>query len=207
MELKLFIFYVLVYIYTGFSLKLIDQVNDENFKLNPKIKTMILLSSPILAGIVMGIDLYNASVGLMLILGLFFARKINTLDFKIYTIIVISSMLIVNIINQFYIFLNFLSIIFTTIILLMAVIADEILNELLDSKCFTNLFLKNLASIRPILKIIVFILPLFNLFTYYHAIMMLCFDITYDLIRYITERKMKNNESFSVIHTCSDSSV
>ena len=194
MEPILFILYLLVYIYTGFSLKLLDQVNDENFNLNPKIKFVILFSSPILAGIVMGMDVYNASIGLMLILGLFFARKVDVFDFRIYVILVIGAMVVMSVFNQFYVFLNFLSIIPTIIILLIAVIADELLNEFLDSKNIENPFIKNLASIRPILKIIVFILPLFNLFTYYHAVMMLCFDIIYDLTRYFTERKLKSEK-------------
>ncbi|NVM52444.1 MAG: hypothetical protein HWN66_01990 [Candidatus Helarchaeota archaeon] len=199
MELVLFIFYILVYIYTGFSLKLIDQVNDENFELNPIIKIGILFSSPILAGIVMGMDIYNASVGLMLILGLFVTKKINVLDFKIYAVFVITSMLVVSVINQFYVFLNFLLILPTTIILLFAVIADELLNEFLDSKNIKNPFFKKLASIRPILKIIIFILPLFNLFTFFHAIMMLSFDIAYDLTRYFTERKMNKEKDSNLV--------
>lgn len=193
MELILFILFLLVYIYTGFSLKLIDQVNDENFELNSKIRTAILLSSPILAGVVMGMDVYNASVGLMLIVGLLLTKKVNVLDFKIYALLVISSMMVVSVFNQFYVFLNYLSIIITTIILLIAVIADEYLNEFLDSKNIENPILKKLASIRPILKIIVFTLPIFNLFTFYHAFMVLGLDIAYDLTNYFTKRKMQNS--------------
>ncbi len=191
MEPLLFVFYLLVYIYTGFALKLIDQVNDENFKLDPKKKIIILVTSPILAGIVMGMEPYNGSVGLMLILGLIFTKKVNVRDFKIYAILVVSSMFVVSVFNQFYVFLNFLSIILTIIFLLLAVIADEFLNEFLDSKDIKNPILKKVASIRPILKIVAFILPLFNLFTFYHAVMILGLDIAYDLTNYFTEPKIK----------------
>ena len=195
MDWILFIIYVSVYTYVGFSLKLIDQINDENYELNSILKYIILISSPILGGIVMGMDAYNGSIGLMLILGLFFAKKINVTDFKIYAILAVVAMLITSILNQFYIFTNFLIIIPTTIILLVSVIADELLNEFLDSKKVEHPFVKNLMSIRPILKVIVFILPLFYLFTYYHAIMMLCFDIAYDLTKYYTENRMNGKEN------------
>ena len=194
MDWILFIIYVTVYIYTGFSLKLIDQINDENFELNSKIKNIILISSPIFAGIVMGLDVYNGSIGLMLITGLFFTKKVNVTDFKIYSILTILAMLITSMFNQFYVFSNFLIIIPTTFILFTSVIADELLNEFLDSKKVEHPFVKNFMSIRPILKVIVFILPLFYLFTYYHAIMMLCFDIAYDLTKYFTEKKMNMKE-------------
>jgi len=191
MEPLLFVFYLLVYIYTGFALKLIDQVNDENFELNRKLTVVILVSSPILAGIVMGMDLYNGSVGLMLIIGLFFTKKINVRDFKIYALLVVCSMVVVSLFNQFYVFVNFLSIILTIILLLVAVIADELLNAFFDSKKIENGFLKKLASIRPILKIVAFSLPFFNLFTFYHAFMVLGLDIAYDLTKYYTEREME----------------
>ncbi len=172
-------------------MKLIDQVNDEKFELDSKIEITILLSSAILTGIFMGTDVYNGSVGLMLILGLLLAKKVDVLDFKIYALLTISSMLIVSIFNQFYVFLNFLSIIITTMILLLAVIADEYLNEFMDSKSIKNWVFKRLATSRPILKIIVLILPLFDLFTYYNALFVLSLDITYHLTTYLTERKMK----------------
>lgn len=191
MEPLLFVFYLLVYIYTGFALKLIDQVNDENFELNRKLKDVILVSSPILAGIVMGMDLYNGSVGLMLIIGLFFTKKINVRDFKIYTLLVVCSMLVVSLFNQFNVFVNLLSILIITVLLLLAVIADELVNGFLDSKNIENSILKKLASIRPILKIVAFVLPLFTPFTFYHAFMILSLDISYDLTNYFTECKIK----------------
>lgn len=191
MEPLLFVFYLLVYIYTGFALKLIDQVNDENFELNRKLKDVILVSSPILAGIVMGMDLYNGSIGLMLIIGLFFTKKINVRDFKIYALLVVCSMVVVSLFNQFYVFVNFLSILIITVLLLLAVIADELVNGFLDSKYIENSILKKLASIRPILKIVAFVLPLFTPFTFYHAVMILCLDIAYDLTNYFTECKIK----------------
>lgn len=191
MELLEFILYILVYSYTGFALKLIDQMNDEDFPLNTKIKFLILISSPVFAGLVMGLDIYNASVGLMLIFGLLIAKKVNVLDFKIYAVITIASMVLISISNQFFIFENFLLVLPTTLILLIAVIADEIFNNYLDSKQFTNSLIKSLAVIRPILKIIVFILPILNLFTFYHAVQVLCLDIAYDFTRYFTEQKLK----------------
>ncbi|NHI93856.1 MAG: hypothetical protein EAX96_15315 [Candidatus Lokiarchaeota archaeon] len=189
MDLLIFFLYVFAYIFLGFSLKLIDQINDENYEINNKIKIIILISAPILGGIVMGTDLFNASIGLMLILGLFFAKKVNVTDFKIFGTLAIIAMFVMSIFNNFYVFLNFINIIPTTIILLIAIIADELLNEYLDSKKFERPIFKNLMSIRPILKVMVFILPIFNLFTYYHAIMLLCFDIAYDLTKYFTEKK------------------
>ncbi|MHA1265939.1 MAG: hypothetical protein ACTSRS_11975 [Candidatus Helarchaeota archaeon] len=194
METYIFILFVMVYFYTGFSLKLLDQINDENFSVNNKLKFCILISSPFLASIVMALDLYNASVGLMLIFGLFLSKKVNVTDFKFYAIITIGSMTLMSFINQFYVFVNFVSILPTTLILLLAVISDEIINEFLDKHPFKNSIVRNLASIRPILKIIAFSLPLFNLFTWYHAFQVLSLDIAYDLTKYCTERKMKLQE-------------
>lgn len=191
MDFPVFLFYFWVYCYTGFSLKLIDQVNDEGFKVKIWIKNVIIISSPILAGIVMGLDLYNGSVGLILIIGLLFTKKINVKDFKIYTILVLCSMVLISISNQFYVFVNFPSIILTIIFLLVGVMADELLNNFLDSRNFSSPIIKKVAEIRPILKIVAFILPILNLFTFYHAIMILGLDIAYDLTRYFTEEKMK----------------
>ena len=190
MELIFFVSCLAIYTFTGFSIKLIDQVNDENFEINNKMKIFILILSPILAGVFMGIDIYVASIGLTLLLGLFIANKINVKDFRIYAILVLASMLIVSIFNYFYIFLNIFSIIITLIFLLIGVVLDEILNNYLDSKSIQHPVFKHLTSIRPILKIIVFILPIFNLFTYYHAVIVLFFDFAYDSTKYLTEKQM-----------------
>ncbi len=197
MHLTVFVFYLIVYFYVGFSLKLIDQIHDENYELNSTAKNIILLSSAILAGIGMGWDLYNACIGLTLILGLFLTKKINVIDFKIYAIVALSSMFTISIFNFFYVFLHLYNIILTMVILIIGIMLDELLNNYLDSLSINNPFFNNLTSIRPILKIIVFIIPIFNIFTFYHAFIILLFDIGYDLCRFITEKQLKNRSGSS----------
>ena len=192
MHLITFIYLIIVYSYVGFSLKLIDQINDEDYELNVVAKNIILYSSAILAGIGMAIDIYSASIGLTLIFGLLFTKKINVLDFKIYAIVVSSVMFITSIFNFFYVFLNLYSIIITMILLIIGIIADELLNNYLDTLSIENPFFKNLTSIRPLLKILVFVLPLVGLFTFYHAFIIILFDISYDVCKVITEKQMKN---------------
>jgi len=181
----------------GFSLKLIDQVNDEDYKLNSKVKYIILFSSAIIAGIGMILDLYNAAIGLTLILGLLISKKVNVLDFQIYAVVVPLTMVAFSFFNQFYIFLNLHLIILTIIILLVGIILDELLNNYLDSLSINNKLFKSLTSIRPILKIVAFLLPLFNIFTFYHSFQILLFDIGYDLTKVITEKQMKNKRESS----------
>ena len=187
----------MIFFYVGFSLKLIDQVNDEGYNLNSTIKNIILYSSAIIAGIGMILNLYNAAIGLTLIIGLLLSKKVNVFDFKIYAIIVPSTMVVFSFFNQFYVFLNLHLIILTIIILLIGIILDELLNNYFDSLSINNPIFKNLTSIRPILKIIAFLLPLFNIFTFYHSFQILLFDIGYDLTKVITEKQMKNKRESS----------
>ncbi|MFX1563159.1 MAG: hypothetical protein ACFFDP_07615 [Promethearchaeota archaeon] len=61
-------------------------------------------------------------------------------------------------------------------------VLDEVLHD--RSHHFNYTAIRWLVSHRPLMKIIVLILPFFGLFTIFHAIAFWFFDITYDLVAY-----------------------
>lgn len=175
------IFYTILlaasYAFIGGSIKYLDDITDRlqaKSKRNP-MNWVLTVSIAALVNIWAFFDVYTAALAFTLIVGLTIMRKIDNPYFIVQALttlpIILYTILRIDVI---------LFLIPTLIVLIPPVVIDEILDT--NATKITNPHLQWLSTHRPIMKIVVLILPFFNLFTVIHAIAFWSFDIAYDLI-------------------------
>jgi hypothetical protein len=175
---------VISYAFIGGGIKLLDLLTDQPSY--HKAGSFFLWTLTISLGLVIVIwalfDIFSAILALALVFGLIGAQKIDTSFFIILALITIP-------IGLFSVFLQNPFFLLFLIALIPPVILDELLHHL--AARITQPQIQWLLLHRPLLKILVIILPFFGILTLSHTVAFWCFDITYDLVAYIFRASSK----------------
>lgn len=168
---------ILSYAFIGGGIKLLDHLTDEIAKSRQRqlLNWLLSISLIIIINIWVIVDFYTAVFTLALVFGLLGARKVD----NIYFIIVAVISLYVALYQIFGVFLFLLPTLFA---LIPAVILDEVIHSVAQK--IAQPTLQWVLTHRPLVKIVVLILPFFGLLTFIHAFGFWCFDIAYDLVAY-----------------------
>ncbi|MFX1300779.1 MAG: hypothetical protein ACFFAL_11815 [Promethearchaeota archaeon] len=168
---------ILSYAFIGGGIKLLDHLTDEITQSRQRLLLhwLLAISLIIIINIWVIFDFYTAVLALALVFGLLGARKIDNIYFTIIAVIC----LYVALYQIIGLFLFLLLSLFT---LIPAVILDEVIHSLAQK--INQPSLRWMLTHRPLVKIVVLILPFFGLLTFTHTIGFWCFDIAYDLVGY-----------------------
>lgn len=168
---------ILSYAFIGGGIKLLDHLTDEivHSRQRQLLHWFLSISLIVLINIWVILDFYTAILALAIVFGLLGARKIDNIYFTIIAVI----SLYVAIFQIYSVFLFLLPIFFA---LIPAVILDEIIHAVAQK--ITQPALQWVLTHRPLVKIVVLILPFFGLLTFIHTIGFWCFDVVYDLVAY-----------------------
>jgi hypothetical protein len=168
---------ILSYAFIGGGIKLLDHLTDEVAKSRQRqlIHLFLSIGLVILINIWVILDFYTALLALALVFGLLGARKVDNIYF---TIIAVISLYVA----LYQILSIFLFLLPTLFVLILVVILDEVIHSVAPK--ITQPALQWVLTHRPLVKIVVLILPFFGLLTFIHTIGFWCFDIAYDLIAY-----------------------
>jgi hypothetical protein len=168
---------ILSYAFIGGGIKLLDHLTDEIAKSRQRqlLHWFLSISLIIIINIWVILDFYTAVLALALVFGLLGARKVDNIYFTIIAVICLYFAL-------FQIYSVFLFLLPTLFALIIAVILDEVIHSVAQK--LTQPALQWVLTHRPLVKIIVLILPFFGLLTFIHTIGFWCFDIAYDLVAY-----------------------
>ncbi len=166
---------ILSYAFIGGGIKLLDYLTDEIAKSRQRqlLNWFLSISLIVIINIWVILDFYTAVLALALVFGLLGARKVD----NIYFIIVAVISLYVALYKIFGVFLFLLPTLFA---LILAVILDEVIHSVAQE--IAQPTLQWVLTHRPLVKIVVLILPFFGLLTFIHTIGFWCFDIAYDLV-------------------------
>lgn len=165
------------YALIGAGIKYLDQQTD--LATTHKMGSWLLtLSLGLLVNIWSLFDAFTAILAIALVFGLLGARKIDNIYFIVLAIISLPVCLIT--LLQLNLFLFTLPVLLT---LILPVILDELLHSLAPRVHYSAL--QSILRHRPLLKIVVLVLPFFGLLTFVHTIAFWSFDIAYDLVNYL----------------------
>ncbi|MFH1424387.1 MAG: hypothetical protein ABIG20_01765 [archaeon] len=162
------------YAFLGGGIKYIDQVFDEEIFNKYCAYTLAVMCGGLM-GYLVAIDNISATIFLSLILSLGIMRKIDNMAFYIGAIMVV---LVPMAITH-----TIMSIIWTALgLLILASIADEGINEIIDRRQMVDGLFVKIAYYRPIMKLIVIALVIGGWFPLLYAIAFFAFDISYSMI-------------------------
>ncbi len=168
---------ILSYSFIGAGIKLLDQAADHpnGFQSHQTLLWLVTVTLVVLVNLWVYYDLFTAALAIGIIMGLVVTRKVNNNYFFVLTfaILPLSIFRIIDFVNLFFILQ-------TIIIIFLASIIDELLHST-ASKIQSPLFRWIIAR-RPLLKIVVLILPFFGLLTFIHTIAFWGFDFAYDFV-------------------------
>jgi hypothetical protein len=170
---------ILSYAFIGGGIKLLDHFTDEVPLTQQRSLPLWLLTIILIVTINVWtiFDMYTAILALALAFGLLGARKVDNLYFT--AIAVISLYIALFSILRTGVFLFLLP---TLLALTIAVLLDEVLHSFAPQT--SQPALHWVLIHRPLVKIVVIILPFFGYLTITHTIGFWCFDIAYDLVAY-----------------------
>ncbi len=176
-----FLVYVLAlltsYAFMGGAIKLLDNISDYPSQYRTRLPWVLTLSLATIVNIWILLDAFTAILAFALIIGLLAARKVDNIYFICLALATIPLCLL----RIFQ--LNVLPVsLLTLLVLVPSIIVDEILHSIANKP--SQPYLRWLLFHRPLVKIIVFVLPLFGLFTVIHAVAFWCFDLTYEIVAY-----------------------
>ena len=168
---------ILSYAFIGGGIKLLDHLTDEIAQSRQRqlLHWFLSISLIIIINIWVILDFYTAVLALGLAFGLLGARKVDNIYF---TIIAVISLYVA----LYQIFGVFLFLLPTLFALIPAVIIDEVIHS--AAQRTSQPTLQWVLTHRPLVKIVVLILPFFGLLTFIHTVGFWCFDIAYDLVAY-----------------------
>ncbi|MFW9983614.1 MAG: hypothetical protein ACFFCB_02665 [Candidatus Odinarchaeota archaeon] len=168
---------ILSYGFIGGGIKLLDHLTDEITQSRQRklLIWFLSISLIIIINIWVILDFYTAVLALALAFGLLGARKVDNIYFTIIAVISLYFAL-------FQIYSVFLFLLPTLFALITAVILDEVIHSVAQK--LTQPALQWMLTHRPLVKILVLILPVFGLLTFIHTIGFWGFDIAYDLVAY-----------------------
>lgn len=163
----------------GGIIKFLDDVHDRNRQFSGRTPlcwglTVLVI---MLLNIWIYLDVYTALLTLTLAVGLILIRKVDNHQFIVIALCTLP-------VAVYFIYQAELLLIIPPMLLALTPSAalDEVLHD--HAQRFTFPSIQWLARRRPLMKIVVFVLPFFGLFTLFHAIAFWGFDITYELIAY-----------------------
>ncbi|MFX1575781.1 MAG: hypothetical protein ACFFCF_01270 [Promethearchaeota archaeon] len=167
------------YSLVGGAIKVLDQLTDhpESYQSRHIYLWLLTVILVILVNICVFLDVYTAVLAIGVILGLIVTHKVDNRYFVVLTITILPLSI-----------LRVLGFAFTSFILLtlLAVFIASLFDELLHEKAskVSTTALHTLLTYRPILKILVLILPFWNLLTFIHTLGFWGFDFAYELVAY-----------------------
>lgn len=178
---------MLMWMFEGFGIKFLDQIIDEGKEPPKWISNLILISLGIGAGFTMNIDKFSLSMNIAGILGLIFAKKVDSKVWYTLIILILASyffffvfFFISDGINTF----DLIPILILVVIVVILSYFDEISHDHLNN--IQNLVLKNILKRRLLVKIGVIILFfIFDFVFWYHIVAWMLFDTIYDLTGFI----------------------
>jgi len=181
---------ILSYAFIGGGIKLLDYLTDEvaQSRQHQLLYWFLSIGLVIIINIWVILDFYTAVLALALVFGLLGARKVDNLYF---TIIAVLSLYVA----LYQILSIFLFLLPTLFVLISAVILDEVIHSVVPK--INQPTLHWVLTHRPLVKIVVLILPFFGLLTFIHTIGFWFFDITYDLIAYHFRAPSTMNHQYS----------
>lgn len=180
MSLVLFALALIVsYVLLGAGIKLLDLATDFPVQFQSRHTSLWVVTGGlvILVNIWVFFDLYTAILVIGIILGLIVTRKVDSSFFLFLTITTLPLSFF-----RLLVMSGFLMGFPTLIIILVASIMDELLHS--KASQIAHSTLRWAIVHRPLLKIIVLILPFLGLLTLVHTVAFWGFDIAYDLISY-----------------------
>ena len=168
---------ILSYAFIGGGIKLLDHLTDEIAQSRQRrlLHWFLSIGLILLINFWVILDFYTAVLALALAFGLLGARKVDNIYF---TVIAVVSLYVA----LYQIFGFFLFLLPTLFTLIPAVILDEVIHSVAQK--IAQPTLQWMLTHRPLVKIVVLILPFFGLLTFIHTIGFWCFDIAYDLVAY-----------------------
>lgn len=183
---------ILSYAFIGGGIKLLDYLTDEPAQSRQRqfLFWFLTIGLVVIINIWTILDIYTAVLALALVFGLLGARKVDNLYFT--TIAAITLYIALISILRMGVFLFLLP---TFIALIPAVILDEVLHSVAPKT--SQPILQWVLTHRPLVKIVVLILPFLGLLTFIHTIGFWCFDITYDLVAYHFRAPSTMNHQYS----------
>jgi len=143
-------------------------------------------------GITMAFDNYSTELLISIILGVAFMSKIDNWPFRITALISLLILGILCFINP-----NLMGSHFRWLsvgILTSLVLFDEFLDDLSDNYNFLKIF-----RYRPVLEISIFLAVLLGFFPIISFFSLLSFDLTYILVKIISEKKLMSNKNQEVV--------
>jgi hypothetical protein len=168
---------ILSYAFIGGGIKFLDHLTDEITQSRQRqiLHWLLAICLIIIINFWVIFDFYTAVLALALVFGLLGARKIDNIYF---TIIAVISLYVA----LYQIIGLFLFLLPTLFALIPTVILDEVIHSVAQK--ITQPTLRWVLTHRPLVKIVVLILPFFGLLTFIHTIGFWCFDVVYDLVAY-----------------------
>jgi hypothetical protein len=174
------------YCIIGSIIKFLDDIYDRNRQFSGRAFICWGFSALviILLDIWISLDVYTALLTLSLAIGLMIAQKVDNHQFLAIALFTLP-------VAIFFIFQTGLLLLIPP--MLIALTPSAALDELIHGRAqqFTFFPLLWLAHRRPLMKIVVLVLPFFGLFTFFHAMAFWGFDITYELVAYWLRLKSK----------------
>ncbi|MFX0168025.1 MAG: hypothetical protein ACFE89_01600 [Candidatus Hodarchaeota archaeon] len=178
----LFLFFALAlissYAFIGAGIKYIDQIVDHqrNSRKNSLSSWLLTFCLTLVTSLWVFLDRFSAILAFALILGLLGTRKVDNHYFIVIALVVLPACVITLVqVNLFILLASLLP-------LIVSAIADELLHN--TALKITNRYVQWVCVHRPLLKIVVIILPFFSLLTFTHAIAFWSFDLAYDFVAY-----------------------
>lgn len=169
------------YAFIGGGLKYIDQVYDANI-FDKRLAWFLAIACGLLMGILIGSDIPSAIILLGIILSVGITGKIDNPAFGLVALLSLSIPLIlghpVSVMGEPAIYIN----LYLLAITIGMGAFDELLDWIGDKK---NI---KILTTRPLMKIFVFILSFFNIFSYLYLLAMLSFDSAYILVEHYSHR-------------------
>lgn len=167
------------YALIGAGIKLLDQLADypDHYQKRHTYLWLVTVVLAIIVNIWVFFDIYTAVLAIGLILGLIITHKVDNRYFVVLTITILP-LSIVQIIE----FAFTSSILLTFLVVFLASLFDELFHE--KAPKISTTALRTILAYRPLLKILVLILPFWGLLTFIHTFAFWGFDIAYELVTY-----------------------
>jgi hypothetical protein len=163
----------------GAAIKLVDDLNDgvRQVRGQSAISLVATMGAAVLADFWIWIDAYSDGLALALLLGLAMARKVDNRYFMALALTTL----------PFVLLQMFRADVFFLVLPLLLVLAPSaVVDEGLDaiSPRLHHAALRLLTKFRPVMKVVVLLLPFWGLLTVFHTIAFWGFDIAYGLVGY-----------------------
>ncbi len=174
------------YCIIGGIIKFLDDIYDRNRQFYGRVFLCWAFAALviILLDIWISFDVFTALLTLTLAIGLMITQKVDNHQFLAIALCTLP-------VAVFFIYQTGLLLLIPPMLLTLT--PSAALDELIHGRAQQLTFfpLRWLAQYRPLMKIIVLVLPFFGLFTFFHAVAFWGFDITYELVAYFIRVKTK----------------